>query len=42
VRRNGSVEVIYHPPVKVSDFDGRKALAKHCEDAVRSGFDDGA
>ncbi len=38
VRRNGSVEVIYHPPVRVSDFDGRKALAKHCEDAVRSGF----
>jgi len=41
VRRNGSVEVIYHPPVRVSDFDGRKALAKHCEDAVRSGFEDG-
>ena len=38
VRRNGSVEVIYHPPVRVADFDGRKALAKYCEDAVRSGF----
>lgn len=41
VRRNGSVEVIYHPPVRVSDFDGRKALAKYCEDVVRSGFGHG-
>lgn len=38
-RRHGAVEVIYHAPVAVADFDGRKALAKHCEEAVRSGFE---
>ncbi|SLN18889.1 2-acyl-glycerophospho-ethanolamine acyltransferase [Pseudoruegeria aquimaris] len=39
-RRQGSVEVIYHAPVKVSHFPGRKALARHCEAAVRQGFND--
>lgn len=34
----GHVEVVYHPPLKVSDFADRKALAKQCENAVRSGF----
>ena len=38
VRRHGAVEVTYHPPVRVADFADRKALAKACEDAVRSGF----
>ncbi len=33
--RQGSVELIYHEPAKVSDFDSRKALAEHCEQAVR-------
>jgi 1-acyl-sn-glycerol-3-phosphate acyltransferase len=37
--RPGSVELIYHPPVKVSDFENRKALAAHCEAQVRSGHD---
>lgn len=36
--RQGSVEVVYHPPVKVSDFPDRKSLAKYCEEAVRSGM----
>ncbi|MFN3936120.1 MAG: lysophospholipid acyltransferase family protein [Gemmobacter sp.] len=36
--RQGSVEVVFHPPVKVSDFPGRKELAAHCEAAVRSAF----
>ena len=34
----GQVEVIYHDPVSVADFADRKALAKHCELAVRSGM----
>ncbi|MCK8484176.1 1-acyl-sn-glycerol-3-phosphate acyltransferase [Aliiroseovarius sp. S2029] len=38
--RQGRVEVVYHPPVKVSDFDSRKALAAHCEAAVRAGLGD--
>lgn len=36
-RRNGSVEVVYHPPLQVSGAESRKALAKACEEAVRSG-----
>ncbi len=33
--KQGSVELIYHAPAKVSDFENRKALAAHCEEAVR-------
>ncbi|WP_116131703.1 1-acyl-sn-glycerol-3-phosphate acyltransferase [Tropicimonas sp. IMCC34043] len=36
--RQGSVEVIYHPALRVADFAGRKALAAACETAVRSGI----
>jgi len=36
--RQGSVTVIYHPPLKVEDFDGRKPLALACETAVRAGM----
>lgn len=35
-RRQGAVEVVYHPPVKVSDYKGRKGLASDLENAVRS------
>lgn len=34
----GAVEVIYHPPLKVSDFPDRKALAAAAEAAVRGGM----
>ncbi|TCP60530.1 lyso-ornithine lipid acyltransferase [Rhodovulum bhavnagarense] len=37
-KRQGSVEVIYHPPLRVADFADRKALAKACEESVRSGL----
>ncbi len=37
-RRQGSVEVIYHPPLCAADFTHRKALALACEAAVRSGM----
>jgi len=37
--RQGSVEMICHPPVRVADFPDRKALAKHCEEVVRCGLD---
>ncbi|KAJ56723.1 acyl-phosphate glycerol 3-phosphate acyltransferase [Actibacterium mucosum KCTC 23349] len=37
-RQQGSVEVIYHPPLRVADFADRKALAAACEAAVRGGF----
>lgn len=35
--RTGHVDVFYHPALKVSDYEDRKALAKACEDAVRLG-----
>ena len=37
--KQGSVELVCHTPVRVADFSDRKALAKHCELAVRSGLD---
>jgi 1-acyl-sn-glycerol-3-phosphate acyltransferase len=37
-RKQGSVSVVYHPPVKVAEFANRKALAKATEDAVRGGL----
>jgi 1-acyl-sn-glycerol-3-phosphate acyltransferase len=40
--RHGGVEVIYHPPLRVADFADRKALARACEAAVRSGLRDPA
>jgi len=40
-RRQGQVEVIYHPPVKVTDFADRKTLAAHVEQSVRKGLDGG-
>ncbi|MDA5094930.1 lysophospholipid acyltransferase family protein [Aliiroseovarius sp. KMU-50] len=37
-RRQGRVEVVYHDPVKVTDFASRKALAAHCETEIRAGL----
>jgi 1-acyl-sn-glycerol-3-phosphate acyltransferase len=34
--RQGAVELVYHEPVKVSEFDSRKALAAYCEQTVRA------
>lgn len=34
--RQGRVELIFLPPVRVRDFAGRKALAAHCERAIRA------
>jgi len=42
VPRQGAVEVIYHPPLRVADFAGRKALAGHAEHQVRAGLATGA
>ncbi len=36
--RQGTVSVVYHAPLKVDEFDDRKALARACERAVRSGL----
>jgi lyso-ornithine lipid O-acyltransferase len=33
--RQGWVEVVYHPQVRVADVENRKALANHCEALVR-------
>jgi 1-acyl-sn-glycerol-3-phosphate acyltransferase len=35
-RRQGKVELVYHPPVRVDDFPNRKSLASHLEQQVRS------
>ena len=37
--RQGSVEVVYHSPLRVSDYVDRKALAAAAENAVRSGLE---
>lgn len=37
-RRQGSVRVIYHDPVRVDDFANRKALALKSEETVRAGM----
>ncbi|MCI2398310.1 lysophospholipid acyltransferase family protein [Aliiroseovarius subalbicans] len=34
--RPGRVELVYHEPVRVSEFDSRKALAGYCEATVRA------
>lgn len=39
-RRQGRVELVYHAPVKVSEFESRKELAAYCETAVRDGLGD--
>lgn len=38
-RRQGSVEVVYHEPLKVSDFADRKVLAAACEVEVRKAIE---
>jgi 1-acyl-sn-glycerol-3-phosphate acyltransferase len=38
-RRQGSVEVVFHPPLKAADFPDRKALAGAVEASVRAGLD---
>ena len=37
VTRQGSIDVIYHPALKVADFADRKSLARAAETAVRTG-----
>lgn len=37
-RRQGSVELVYHPGIRVADYPDRKALATACELQVRSGL----
>ena len=39
-RRQGRVELIYHPPLTPSEHADRKALALACEEAVRAGLAD--
>jgi 1-acyl-sn-glycerol-3-phosphate acyltransferase len=41
-RRQGSVEVIYHPHLKVADFTDRKALAAACEASIRDAHPHGS
>jgi 1-acyl-sn-glycerol-3-phosphate acyltransferase len=36
--RQGRVEVVFHPPVPVDAFAGRKALSAHCERLVQTAF----
>jgi 1-acyl-sn-glycerol-3-phosphate acyltransferase len=36
--RQGSVEVVYHTPLKVADYFDRKTLAAMAEAEVRSGL----
>ncbi|WP_293449404.1 lysophospholipid acyltransferase family protein [Planktotalea sp.] len=37
VRRSGTVEVIYHPPLRVAEAESRKSMALASEKIVRSG-----
>lgn len=36
--KQGSVEIIFHDPVKVADFASRKELCAYCETKIRGGF----
>ena len=38
-RKQGSVTIVFHEPLKVEDHKDRKALAKVAEEKVRSGFE---
>ena len=38
-KRTGSIEVVFHPEVRVADFSDRKALAQYCEKVVRDGLE---
>jgi 1-acyl-sn-glycerol-3-phosphate acyltransferase len=35
-RRQGRVELTFHPEVPVDAFEDRKALAQHCERVIRT------
>ncbi|MEL6619046.1 MAG: lysophospholipid acyltransferase family protein [Pseudomonadota bacterium] len=37
LRRQGRVEVVYHPPLRAAEFGSRKVLAARAEAAVRAG-----
>jgi len=37
-RKHGTIEVIFHAPIAVSDAADRKALAAYLETAVRAGL----
>ena len=37
VRKSGSVEVVYHPPLRVAEAESRKSMALACENTVRAG-----
>ncbi len=37
-RRQGAVQVTFHPPLAVRDFAERKALARTCEHMIREGM----
>ena len=37
-KRQGSINLIYHDPVRVDDFANRKSLATYCEAVVRGGL----
>ncbi|SIO21311.1 lyso-ornithine lipid acyltransferase [Rhodovulum sp. ES.010] len=39
-RAQGGVTLVYQAPLRVADFPDRKALAKACEEAVRTGMAD--
>ena len=41
-RRQGSVRIVFHPPVAVDGLGGRKEVAAVCEAAVRSSHPFGA
>ncbi len=37
-RRPGSVELVWHPPLRVADYTDRKRLARDAEVLVRESF----
>lgn len=41
-KRQGRVDVVFHPPLKVADFASRKDLALACEQSVRDGVETGS
>lgn len=36
--KGATIKLIFHPPVQANDFENRKTLAKHCQNAVSNGL----
>ncbi len=36
--KGATIRLVFHPPIQANDFENRKTLAKHCQNAVSNGL----